>query len=60
MKLEIFSREGRTLVQGIVVEKRAGTGAAAGKLKVMFIMQQQEQKKKRKWKSHFGMAIKIN
>lgn len=32
MKLEIFSREGRTLVQGIVVEKRAGTGAATGKV----------------------------
>lgn len=32
MKLEIYSRDDRTLVQGIITEKRAGTGAAAGRV----------------------------
>lgn len=32
MKLELFSREDRTLVQGIITEKRAGSGAAAGRV----------------------------
>lgn len=32
MKLELFTRGERTLVQGIITEKRAGTGAAAGRV----------------------------
>ena len=32
MKLNVFERDGRKLVQGIVVEKRPGTGAATGRV----------------------------
>ena len=32
MKLNIFERDGRKLVQGIVTEMRPGTGAATGRV----------------------------
>lgn len=32
MKLELFSREEKTLVQGIITEKRAGTGTVVGRV----------------------------